>query len=271
MKIECLDHGYVELLDHFGDDSTVAKSARVSFSQEEEAKTTEENSKLIDYLWRNSHSSPFEQVAFRFKMKLPIFVARQFARTRTAKLNEVSARYAELDEEFYIPEDFHNASASVKQGRSDNVHEFSGQFKEDYQDLMEKSFEMYQHAVSIGVAKEEARIILPVATYTTWVWQIDLSNLLKTLTLRCDSHAQYEIRVYANAMLDLIRPIVPQAVEAWERHSRDSIKLTPEEVKLFKSMIQDQNSQVEANMELGERGLRILNEKLGLPKAEQGL
>ena len=260
-EIKVLDHGFVKLLDHMGNDATIASRARMSNDLDTAIKSIEDDGKLIDYLWRNAHTSPFEMVEFTFEMKLPIFVARQLVRHRTASINEVSARYTELPEEFYIPEDFHNASASVKQGRSNNVHEFSDQFKEDYQDLMKKSFEMYQHAVSIGVAKEEARIILPVATYTRWAWKMDLNNLLKTLTLRCDSHAQYEIRVYAEAMLELIKPIVPSAIEAWENHSRNSVKLTPTERDWLADVVRGW-----AVPTLSEREERILFDKLGIKR-----
>lgn len=263
-----LDHGFVKLLDYMGNDATIASRARMSNDLDTQVKSIEDNAKLIDYLWRNGHTSPFEMVEFTFEMKLPIFVARQLVRHRTASINEVSARYTELPEEFYIPEDFHNASASVKQGRSNNAHEDSTAYKALYKRTMEEAFSLYKEAVKEGVSKEEARIILPVATYTRWAWKMDLNNLLKTLSLRCDSHAQYEIRVYAEAMLELIRPIVPQAVEAWERHSRNSVKLTPEEAEYLRETVKIWESVVGTPAPWhteDHRLVRILHEKLGLP------
>lgn len=276
--LKILDHGFIRLIDHMGDDATIAKRARLSNDLDEAAKTIDDDAKLIDYLWRNAHTSPFEMVEFTFEMKLPIFVARQLVRHRTASLNEISGRYVELPEEFYIPEDFHLAADKVKQGRSNDVHGDSRAYKALYRQLMKKAFFAYQGAIKDGVSKEEARIVLPLATYTRWAWKMDLNNLLKFLKLRTDSHAQYEIRVYADAMLELIRPIVPAAVEAWERHTRDGIQLDAVEREKLKIMLEEYLDMVvettrggelvleQRRLEefFGERGARIFKEKLGL-------
>ncbi len=216
-KINVLDHGFVRLVDHMGSDLSVVRAARVSYDAAWRAGEDQGSDKrLINYLWKNSHTTPFESVQFTFEVKAPIFVFRQWHRHRTFSYNELSARYRELPEEIYMP-DFRKQSLNNKQG-SDG--EFGSYELEILKNLFErsyrKSFEVYKHALDMGVARELARSVLPVATYSHMFCSVNLLNLLKFLTLRCDFHAQYEIRVYADAMLELIRPIVPECVGAWE-------------------------------------------------------
>lgn len=216
-KIDVLDHGFVRLVDSMGTDLSVVRAARVSHDAAWRAGQDQgSDEKLIRYLWANKHSTPFESVQFTFEVKAPIFVFRQWHRHRTWSYNELSARYRELPEEVYMP-DFRAQSSKNKQGSDGMISEADAMnlrfaFKETY----ERSFETYRTALKLGVAREIARSVLPVATYSHMFASVNLLNLLKFLTLRCDSHAQYEIRVYADAMRELIRPIVPVCLLAWE-------------------------------------------------------
>ena len=217
-RVDVLDHGFVRLVDSMGSDLSVVRAARVSYDAAWRAGEDQgSDAKLLRYLWKNHHTTPFEAVAFTFEIKAPIFVFRQWHRHRTWSYNELSARYRELPEEFYVPrpEDIGAQSASSKQARV-----WTGATDEVSSGLIRKScedaFEIYRGLLERGVPRELARSVLPVATYSHMFATVDLLNLLKFLTLRCDGHAQYEIRVYADAMRELIRPIVPVCVAAWE-------------------------------------------------------
>jgi len=212
-----LDHGFIRLVDSMGTDLSVVRAARVSHDAAWRAGEDEKgDEKLIRYLWKNRHTTPFEAVQFTFEVKAPIFVFRQWHRHRTMSYNELSARYRELPEEVYMP-DFRAQSSKNKQGSEGAISGTDARnmelsFKASYQ----QSFEAYRTALKLGVAREIARSVLPVATYSHMFASVNLLNLFRFLTLRCDSHAQYEIRVYADAMKELIRPIVPVCLSAWE-------------------------------------------------------
>lgn len=239
--IPVLNAGFVRLVDHMGDDARIVQSARVSYGNG--TKSVREDAALIDYLWRNNHTSPFENVIFQFHMKMPIFVARQMVRHRTARLNEVSGRYSVLKDEFYVPdpEQVRKQSTSNKQGRSDEelTAEMKRSILEGFQDEQASVYANYLSMVGeeVGLAKELARINLPVSTYTEWYWQMDLNNLLRFLALRLDAHAQYEIRVYAEAILALIEPIVPYSLLAFREHTLNSIKFSASELSLLKHFL----------------------------------
>jgi len=231
-KTDVLDHGFVRLIDSMGDDLAVVRSARVSYDAAWRAgEDNGSDRRLINYLWKNRHTTPFESVTFTFEVKAPIFVFRQWHRHRTFSYNELSARYRELPEEFYVPDiDIVGIQSTVnKQGRTVDTgdgsmtgpqrHEFvrqRGLQVGKLRDICEQAFETYRMLLSNGWPRELARSVLPVATYSHMFCTANLLNLMKFLTLRCDSHAQYEIRVYADAMRELIRPIVPVCVAAWE-------------------------------------------------------
>lgn len=215
--IEVLDHGFVRLVDRMGTDLSVVRAARVSYSDGWRAgKDQGSDTRLINYLWKHHHTTPFEAVTFTFEVKAPIFVFRQWHRHRTWSFNELSARYRELPEEFYVPrpEDVGVQSASSKQarelGKTDSIS------PDIIRTACETAFHAYRMLLADGVPRELARSVLPVATYSHMFATVDLLNLLKFLTLRCDAHAQYEIRVYAEAMRELVRPIVPVCIDAWE-------------------------------------------------------
>lgn len=216
--VDVLDHGYVGLVDHMGSDLSIVRSARVSYDAEWRAGEDEgKDAKLIGYLLRNRHTSPFESVNFTFDVMAPIFVFRQWHRHRTWSFNEVSARYAELPEIFYIPaaEQITTQSASNKQMRTQEAHPRAGEWAEHIGVTCRTAFTMYRSMLADGVPRELARSVLPVATYSHMFATVDLHNLFHFLTLRLHPHAQYEIRVYAEAMLTLIEPIVPVAVKAF--------------------------------------------------------
>lgn len=223
-KIDVLDHGFVRLVDSMGSDLSVVRAARVSYDAAWRAgEDTGSDKRLINYLWKNRHTTPFEAVQFTFEIKAPIFVFRQWHRHRTWSYNELSARYRELPEEFYVPRgiDVGVQSTSSKQAREiEGIDSYPTEQRDrevaDVRDAMRTQFAIYRRLLASGWPRELARSVLPVATYSHMFASVNLLNLLKFLTLRCDSHAQYEIRVYADAMRELIRPIVPECIAAWE-------------------------------------------------------
>lgn len=250
-QIDCLGNGFVRLVDVMPRDNAdlaICQAARVSYGTGN--KTPKEDRDLIRYLMRHRHTSPFEQVEMKFHCKMPIFVARQWVRTRTAKLNERSLRYSEASDEFYIPkvDDVRTQSKTNKQGSDDVVEsEIAEVFIEDLKGIAEESYELYEKYIAKGMAKELARIILPLNLMTEWYWKIDCHNLLHFLALRCDSHAQKEIQVYGNAILDLIRPIVPWTIEAWEDYHplRGAMLLTRLEVEALQDTIYNRHNRLD--------------------------
>lgn len=220
-KIDVLDHGFVRLVDHMGNDLSVVRAARVSYDAAWRAGENENSdARLINYLWKNKHTTPFEAVTFTFEVKAPIFVFRQWHRHRTWSFNELSGRYKELPEEYYIPEEkiIGQQSLSNKQGRDLNAS-ISYDREDDLAQVMhhcDNAFELYKSLLAVEWPKELARMVLPLNTYSHMFATVDLLNLLKFFTLRTHSHAQYEIREYAKAMSVLIRPIVPVSLLAWE-------------------------------------------------------
>ena len=247
--IKCLDKGHVTILDVMPRlvpddrktaDYAIVQAARVSYG--DGTKTVNEDRGLIRYLLRHKHTTPFEMIEFKFSVKLPIFIARQMVRHRTANLNEYSGRYSMMKDEFYKPEieNVRQQSSVNKQGGSGSINETDASgFIEKIDFICNQSYEEYEKAIQNGVAREQARMLLPVNLYTEWYWKVDLHNLLHFLALRCDAHAQWEIRVFANAMLELIKPIVPWAIEAWEDYHehRGAIRLTKLEVDAMVSSL----------------------------------
>jgi thymidylate synthase (FAD) len=218
-KVEVLDHGYVILADRMGCDMSVVRSARVSHNIDwRTGEDAGKDEKLIAYLLRNKHTSPFESVTFTFEVKAPIFVFRQWHRHRTWSYNEISARYSELPEEFYVPEakDITGQSSSNKQMRTDKPHPKALAFREIIHGQCATAFTLYQTLLKEGCPRELARGVLPMNTYSRMFATVDLHNLFHFLRLRLHEHAQYEIRVYAKAMLELITPYVPVSVAAFK-------------------------------------------------------
>lgn len=236
-EIKCLDHGFVRLVDHMGDDSAIVQAARVSYGKG--TKSVNEDRGLIRYLMRHWHTTPFEMVEFKFHCKMPMFVARQWIRHRTANVNEYSARYSILDKEFYIPEEVHSQSKENKQGRGGlSPDECKANFQANTDKLGNLAYELYEGALEDNIARELARMNLPVNYYTQWYWKIDLHNLFHFLRLRMDSHAQYEIRVYADAIYELIKPYVPIAVEAFEDYRLNAVSFSAPEMQALRTSVQ---------------------------------
>lgn len=220
-----LDKGFVRLVDHMGGDDRVVQAARVSYG--DGTKTVREDKGLITYLMKNRHTSPFEQVVMTFHMKLPIFVARQIIRHRTARLNEISGRYSVMKDEFYLPalERIQFQSTDNKQGSGESLPiELAGEVREAMRADQAWSYAQYQHLLSLGVARELARVNLPLSLYTEWYWQMDLNNLFHFLRLRLDPHAQYEVRVYAEALAEIASEVAPVSYEAFRVHAMGGIE-----------------------------------------------
>ena len=213
-KIDVLDHGLVRLVDHMGGDLAISRSARVSY----DAPPREEDSKLIRYLWSNGHTTPFESTTLTFEVKAPIFVVRQWHRHRTQSYNELSARYRELPEEFYVPEleQITTQSTDNKQMRTNEQNPDAAVIASAIRMSNIEAFDIYRQLIDRGCPRELARSVLPVGTYTHMFTTMNLLNLFRFLGERLHEHAQYEIRVYAEAMLELIKPVAPIAVDAFQ-------------------------------------------------------
>jgi thymidylate synthase (FAD) len=226
-----LNKGFVRLVDYLGGDERVVQSARVSYGAG--TKTYREDAALIDHLLRNGHSSPFEQVVLTFHIKLPIFVARQWIRHRTARLNEISGRYSVLKDEFYIPapEDVALQSADNKQGRADTALDAAEAeaIRSGLDAAQKKAYGDYANLVEDGLARELARINLPLSLYTEWYWQIDLHNLFHLLELRLDPHAQKEIQLYAEVLFDIAKKIAPRCCASFEEHILGGVRFSHSE------------------------------------------
>jgi len=223
-----LDKGFVRLVDYMGSDERIVASARVSYGKG--TKSVREDRGLINYLMRNSHTSPFEQVVLTFHVKLPIFVARQWVRHRTARLNELSGRYSVLKQEFYEPaaDTLRTQSQVNKQGRSDETFNSkeTGEIMGLLEEGRESDYERYSAMLEKGLAREVARVVLPLSLYTEWYWQMDLNNLFHFLELRLHPHAQYEIRQYAKVMADIVSKVAPMAFEAFQEHRLGGVALS---------------------------------------------
>lgn len=234
-----LDKGFVRLVDYIGGDERIVQAARVSYGAG--TKSYRQDKGLIDYLLRNEHTSPFEQVSLSFHCKMPIFVARQWVRHRTAKLNEISGRYSVMRDEFYVPEGQHIAaqSADNKQGRSADAvsPELQASIRGRMETQQAESYKDYETMLDEGIARELARINLPISLYTEWYWQIDLHNLFHFLALRMDPHAQYEIRAYADVMYEIAQKVAPLAVESFDRHKRRGVRFSGPEIQVLKTLL----------------------------------
>ena len=226
-----LDHGFVELVEHMPQenlDKAIVDGARVSYQTG--TKTTRGDRGLIRYLLRNAHTSPFELVTFKFRIKAPIYIARQWLRHRTASVNEMSARYSIVDEEYYVPE-FYRGQSEVNHQGSEGVIELGDEMLDVISTQQQNAFKLYQNLLEKGVCREQARGVLPQSTYTSFVWKMDLHNLMHFLRLRMDHHAQKEIRDYANAIFNLVKPLVPMTMEAFMDFRVNAMQLTGPEIE----------------------------------------
>lgn len=218
-KIDVLDHGLVRLVDSMGSDLSIVRNARVSYDAAwRSGDDTGSDRRLLNYLLKNKHNTPFESVVFTFEVKAPIFVFRQWHRHRTQSYNELSARYKELPEEFYIPEatQITTQSSDNKQMRTDEAHPLAEAFRTNMRLQNTMAFSLYKSMLEDGCPRELARSVLPVGTYSHMFATVNLHNLFHFLRERLHPHAQYEIRVYAEAILELIEPIVPESVKIFK-------------------------------------------------------
>lgn len=275
--IKVLDHGFVRVVDYMGDDHAVVQAARVSYGKG--TKLLREDRGLIRYLMRHWHTTPFEMCDIKLHVKLPIFVARQWIRHRTASVNEYSARYSILDKEFYVPEVSHLASQSNinKQGRGDDLS--AEEANEILQHLKSDPQQCYEHYMLMmnrregsndpidpsrqGLTRELARINIPVSYYTQWYWKIDLHNLMHFLMLRADPHAQYEIRVYADAILEIVSKWVPFCYEAFMDFRVNSVNLSAQMKDIIKRML-NKEPVTQENSGLTQREWSEFVSKMGL-------
>ncbi|WP_374637143.1 FAD-dependent thymidylate synthase [Paracoccus sp. (in: a-proteobacteria)] len=253
-----LDHGLVRVVDYMGDDSAITQAARVSYGRGTKSVNTDEG--LIRYLMRHWHSTPFEMCEVKFHVKLPVFVARQWIRHRTANVNEYSARYSILDREFYIPAPEHLSAQSAvnRQGRGELLEGAEAARVLDLlrEDAM-RSYDNYESMLSQdgqkGLARELARMNLPANVYTQWYWKVDLHNLFHFLRLRADAHAQYEIRAYADAMCAIVRDWVPFAYAAFEDYRLGAVQLSAKGVEVLKRRLSGETvTEANSGMSKGE-------------------
>ncbi len=256
--IPVLDHGFIRVVDYMGDDTSIVQAARVSYGKGTKKVSTD--SGLIKYLMRHWHSTPFEMCEIKYHVKLPIFIARQWIRHRTANVNEYSARYSILDKEFYLPTPEHLAAQSLnnRQGRGETL---KGEQAKKVLDMLKKDAEQtydnyetmlnerYDGSVinkdEAGLARELARMNLTLNTYTQWYWKTDLLNLMNFLRLRADEHAQYEIRAYAQAMLDTLKKWVPITYEAFMDYRVGGTEVSEKGKKIIKKLINGESISIE--------------------------
>ena len=253
-----LDHGFVRVIDYMGDDAAICQAARVSYGKG--TKSVSNDAGLIRYLMRHWHSTPFEMCEIKLHVKLPVFVARQWIRHRTANVNEYSARYSILDREFYIPAPDHLAAQSTtnNQGRGEALQ--GEEAERVLRLLQEDSMRAYDHYEEMigqdgqqGLARELARMNLPANVYTQWYWKVDLHNLLHFLRLRADAHAQYEIRVYADEICKIVADWVPAAYRAFEDYRMGGANLSAKGLDCIRRMLKGEEvTQESSGMSKGE-------------------
>lgn len=265
--IPILDHGFIRVVDYMGDDSSIVQAARVSYGKG--TKKTSQDKGLINYLMRHRHTTPFEMCDIKFHIKLPIFIARQWIRHRTASVNEYSARYSILSNEFYIPQKEHLTAQSTenKQGRSSQnlPDEEANRLLQILNDDAVRCHENYIHMMNedeegniidenrTGITRELARMNLTLNTYTEWYWKTNLHNLLHFVALRADHHAQYEIRVYAEAMMDIIKRWVPFVYESFDEHMVHGTRISRKGMEVVRELID---------------GKKVTQEESGMSKRE---
>ncbi|HYK94133.1 MAG TPA: FAD-dependent thymidylate synthase [Thermoplasmata archaeon] len=239
VKLPVLSHGYVVLVDYMGNDAAIVQAARVSYGMG--TKTLRDDRGLIRYLLRHRHTTPFEMVEFKFLVRLPIYVARQWIRHRTGSFNEYSARYSVIPDEFDLPppEDVRRQSGRNRQGRGDPLPpEPVDAFRTGLDRVSRDAYQVYSTALGAGVARETARLVLPLAYYTEWYWKVDLHNLFHFLSLRLDPHAQEEIRRYAAELAKVGKAVCPVAFEAFEEFTLGSLSLSRREQAAVRALLE---------------------------------
>lgn len=270
--VRVLDQGFVRLVDYMGNDAAIVQAARVSYGAGTRKAT--EDAALIRYLLRHRHTSPFEMVEVKLHVKAPIFVARQWLRHRTASVNELSARYSILPDDLYLPDDTEISfqSADNKQGRSARVVDRAT--RDRVRELLlagqQSAYSSYQELLDAGIARELARIALPVSVYTEWYWKLNLHNLFHFLELRLDAHAQYEIRRYASAIALIVERLAPIAYAAFVDYLRDAASLSRVERAIVARALRTAGIAAEEWSQLGKRERREFAAKFGLDPEPAG-
>lgn len=230
--IQVLDRGFVKLVDFMGSDQSIVNAARLSYGGKTSKKSSD--AQLIDYLVRHQHTSPFEQVVFVFHLKMPIFVARQFLRHRTARVNELSGRYSVIKDEYYVPNRMPLQASDNKQGSASEDASNSDALIRLLDQSCGDSFSIYEDLLLESVSRETSRLVLPLSTYTELVWQMDLRNLIHFVRLRADSHAQSEIQEYAKAIYEIVRSVCPVSVASFDNHVLGSLTLSEDELDFIR-------------------------------------
>ena len=276
LPIQVLDHGFVRVIDYMGDDTSIVQAARVSYGKG--TKKKREDKSLINYLLHHQHTTPFEMAEIKLHVRLPIFVARQWVRHRTANINEYSARYSILDKEFYIPAQstLGGQSQINRQGRDNTLSD--AEASHVLQLLRDDAENAYEHYLELlnedtngnvrdpersGLARELARMNLTLNFYTQWYWKIDLHNFMRFIALRIDPHAQYEIRAYAEVLLDILQRWVPITAEAFQEHNLGALTLSASAVRAIKRKISGEHVTAESTG-VSAREWSILQKVLGL-------
>jgi thymidylate synthase (FAD) len=237
-KRPVLSHGFVVLVDYMGNDAAIVQAARVSYGPG--TKTVRDDRGLIRYLMRHRHTTPFEMVEFKFLMRLPIYVARQIVRHRASNLNEFSARYSIVPDEFDVPDPgaVRRQSTRRRQGRDEPLPtDVAEKFRSDLKRVSHEAYAAYTEALNAGVARETARMVLPLAYYTQWYWKIDLHNLFHFLSLRLDPHTQEETRAYAAKIAEIVRAVCPVAYEAFEDFSLGGLSFSRKEQRAISALL----------------------------------
>ena len=240
-KAKCLDHGFVRLVDYMGDDAAIVQAARVSYGAG--TKSTREDAALIEYLLANAHTTPFEMCEIKFHAKMPIFVARQWVRHRTASINEYSMRYSVAPKEQFVPDlsAIGEQSKTNRQGRAEALDtETAMMFQEQLKGSAAGAQSLYETFLEKGIARELARVVLPLSSYTEWYWKTDLHNLLHFLQLRTDPHAQPEIQEYANVIANITQDWVPMTWQAFENHRLNAVKLSKKAANALAGIFMDE-------------------------------
>jgi thymidylate synthase (FAD) len=246
--VKVLDKGFVRLVDVMGDDASIVQAARVSYGKG--TKSVSEDEGLIRYLMRHKHSTPFEMVEFKFHCRMPIFVARQWIRHRTANVNELSGRYSEMPDWFYepTPEMCTTQSAQNRQGGSGEQVADPAAAATSFKQLQDTAYEQYEGYLESNMRRELARVNLPVSLYTEWYWKIDLHNLFHFLRLRMDTHAQYEIRVFAEAMGRFVKERVPLAWRAFEDYHLNAVSFSGLELSVLRKILAGESYNLETEI-----------------------
>ncbi|WP_024654691.1 FAD-dependent thymidylate synthase [Borrelia hispanica] len=260
-----LDKGFIKLVDFMGSDERIIQAARISYRGES---IKREDRELIDYLIRNEHTSPFEQVVFTFYVKAPIFIARQWMRHRTARINEVSSSYSLIKEEFYVPleENISTQNVTDNQDNEKTEYAFRDEILNNLKDNQQSSYKIYQNMINHNIPKEISRIVLPLSLYTEWYWQIDLNNLFHFIKLRSAlnaskevaEHSSKEMREYAKILLEITEKIVPVATQSFKNHILKGCKLSYEEIVAISGALDTSKLKLDAN------ALKRLQDKLNI-------